>query len=49
MSEGIYILANDYVYDHLIALLNSIEANAAKEIPICIIPYDDNIKLFVRS
>jgi hypothetical protein len=40
-SLGIYTLANDVVYDQLIALVNSIEVNVSPEIPICIIPYDD--------
>jgi len=43
MIEGIYTLANDIVYDQLVALLNSIEANAGREIPICVIPYNDNL------
>jgi hypothetical protein len=42
--KGIYTLANDNVIDQLIALLNSIEANYSKTIPVCVIPYDDNIK-----
>lgn len=42
MTDGIYTLANDYVYDQLVALLNSIEANAG-DIPVCIIAYDDNL------
>lgn len=42
-SVGIYILANDVVYDQLIALVNSIEVNVSPEIPICIIPYDDRL------
>jgi hypothetical protein len=40
--DGICTLANDRVYDQLIALLNSIEVNAGKEIPVCVYPYDDN-------
>jgi hypothetical protein len=40
---GIYTLANDAVLDQLIALLNSIEANVAAQIPVCIIPYDDRL------
>ena len=44
MTNGIYILANDVVFDHLVALLNSLEVNGAKNIPVCIIPYDDNLK-----
>ncbi len=43
MQEGIYTLANDVVYDQLVALLNSIEANAGREIPVCIIPYDQQL------
>ncbi|MCU0547893.1 MAG: sugar transferase [Leptolyngbya sp. Prado105] len=41
--NGIYILANDYVYDQLVALLNSIETNISTTIPICILPYDDRL------
>ena len=40
--DGICTLANDRVYDQLIALLNSIEANAGEEIPVCIYPYNEN-------
>lgn len=40
---GIYTLANDNVYDQLVALLNSIESNVSSDIPICIIPFDDRI------
>ncbi|MBF2063328.1 MAG: sugar transferase [Calothrix sp. C42_A2020_038] len=43
MTDGIYILANDVVYDQLIALLNSIEVNAGAY-PICILPYDDKLE-----
>lgn len=46
--QGIYILANDVVYDQLIALLNSIEANVSTELPICIIPYDDRLEKVKR-
>jgi hypothetical protein len=42
-SRGIYTLANDVVFDQLVALLNSIEANVDATIPICIIPYDDRL------
>jgi hypothetical protein len=41
--NGIYILANDYVYHQLVALLNSIEVNVGQEMPVCIIPYDDRL------
>ncbi|MBZ8183301.1 Npun_R2821/Npun_R2822 family protein [Oscillatoria salina] len=44
-SQGIYTLANDNVYDQLVALLNSIEVNVSSQIPICIIPYDDRLEL----
>jgi hypothetical protein len=39
--DGICTLANDRVYDQVIALINSIEAIAGKDLPICIYPYDD--------
>ncbi|ALF53539.1 methionine synthase [Nostoc piscinale CENA21] len=41
MSRGIYIIANDKVTDHAIALLNSIRTYDA-DTPIVMIPYDDN-------
>ncbi|OUL21677.1 sugar transferase [Nostoc sp. T09] len=43
MSDGIYTLANDVVYDQLVALLNSIEANAGRKIPVCVIPYNEQL------
>lgn len=43
MVNGIYTLANDVVYDQLVALLNSIEANVSPDIPVCIIPYDSKL------
>jgi hypothetical protein len=48
MTDGIYTLANDAVYDQLVALLNSIEANAGKDFPVCVIAYDDRLER-VRS
>ncbi|NJO41462.1 MAG: sugar transferase [Cyanobacteria bacterium RU_5_0] len=42
MVDGIYTLANDGVYDQLIALLNSIEANAS-HLPVCVIAYDKRL------
>jgi len=45
MKNGIYTLANDRVYHQLVALLNSIEVNVGKEIPVCVIAYDDNLEL----
>jgi hypothetical protein len=44
MINGIYTLANDIVYDQLVALLNSIEINAGREIPVCVIPYDNRLE-----
>jgi hypothetical protein len=38
--NGICTLANDGVYDQLVALLNSIEVNAGQT-PVCVYPYDD--------
>jgi hypothetical protein len=38
--DGICTLANDLVYDQLVALLNSIEVNVGQEIPVCVYPYD---------
>lgn len=43
-SCGIYTLANDVVYDQLVALLNSIEVNISPDIPVCVIPYDDRLE-----
>lgn len=42
-SRGIYLLANDVVYDQLVALLNSIEVNVGNEIPVCVIPYNERL------
>ena len=44
MNKGIYTLANDVVYDHLVALLNSLEVNGAKDIPVYVIPYDNRLE-----
>ncbi len=44
-SRGLYTLANDTVYDQLVALLNSIEKNIGLDIPICVIPYNDSMDL----
>lgn len=41
MSRGIYIVANDRVTDHAIALLNSIRTYDS-ETPVVMLPYDDN-------
>ncbi|MGF1674139.1 MAG: Npun_R2821/Npun_R2822 family protein, partial [Rivularia sp. (in: cyanobacteria)] len=40
---GIYTLANDVVFDQLVALLNSIEANVGCDIPVCVIPFDNRL------
>lgn len=48
MTDGIYTVANDVVYNQLVALLNSIEVNVGKDIPVCVIAYDDRLDL-VRS
>ncbi len=44
MTKGIFTLANDVVYDQLVALLNSIEVNVGKDISVCIIPYDNRLE-----
>ena len=41
MTKGIYLVANDKVTDHTIALINSIRLHD-KETPIVMIPYDNN-------
>ena len=40
--NGICTLANDRVFDQLVALLNSIEAILGSDFPVCVYPYDDN-------
>ncbi|MGC1306310.1 MAG: Npun_R2821/Npun_R2822 family protein [Phormidesmis sp.] len=42
MANGVYILGNDVVFDQVIALINSLEQNVGADLPICIVPYDDN-------
>ncbi|MEM6449792.1 MAG: Npun_R2821/Npun_R2822 family protein [Cyanobacteria bacterium P01_D01_bin.105] len=42
MEKGVYILGNDVVFDQLLALVHSIEQNVDRNLPICIVPYDDN-------
>ncbi|MEG5060241.1 sugar transferase [Microcoleus sp. A2-C5] len=42
--NGICTLANDTVYDQLIALLNSIEVILGSNTPVCIYPFDDEIQ-----
>ncbi len=41
--NGICTLANDRVFDQLVALLNSIEANISRDMPVCIYPFDDQL------
>lgn len=43
MMDGICTLANDRVFDQLVALLNSIDANIGRDIPVCIYPFDDQL------
>lgn len=43
-NRGIYTLANDHLYDQVIALINSVRMNYDRNIPICIIPYDDKVE-----
>ncbi|MBD2456562.1 sugar transferase [Nostoc sp. FACHB-87] len=47
--DGICTLANDKVYDQLVALINSIEAIYGKEMPVCVYPYDDNIEQITQE
>jgi hypothetical protein len=42
--NGICTLANDYVFDQLVALLNSIDAILGRDIPVCIYPFDDQLQ-----
>ncbi|WP_293127539.1 Npun_R2821/Npun_R2822 family protein [Microcoleus sp. bin38.metabat.b11b12b14.051] len=42
--NGICTLANDTVYDQLIALLNSIEVILGLNIPVCIYPFDEQVQ-----
>lgn len=43
-SCGIYTLANDVVFDQLVAFLNSVEANVGSDMPVCVIPYDERLE-----
>ena len=42
--NGICTLANDIVYDQLIALLNSIEVILGSNTPVCIYPFDEQVQ-----
>ncbi|WP_353259662.1 Npun_R2821/Npun_R2822 family protein [Prochlorothrix hollandica] len=41
--DGICTLANDAIYDQLVALLNSIEVHAPG-MPVCVYPYNDQVE-----
>lgn len=50
--QGICTLANDIVYDQVVALLNSIDQVLGSDIPVCIYPFDDQLKKvsqFIKS
>ncbi|MEA5506583.1 glycosyltransferase [Halotia wernerae UHCC 0503] len=42
--NGICTLGNDYVFDQLVALLNSIDAILGAETPVCIYPFDEQMQ-----
>ncbi|GAB4134702.1 MAG: hypothetical protein Fur0046_06840 [Cyanobacteria bacterium J069] len=42
--DGIYTLANDVVCNQLVALLNSIEVHAGREMPVAVIAYDNRLE-----
>ena len=42
MTDGIYCLANDGVFDWMVALLASLRA-VAPDLPVVVIPYDDRV------
>ena len=50
--DGICTLANDVIFDQLVALINSIESILGVDFPICIYPYDERvekIKAYIAS
>lgn len=47
--DGICTLANDRVYEQLVALLNSIEAILGKNTPVCVYPYDNQTESIARE
>lgn len=47
--DGICTLANDRVYDQLIALLNSIEALLGDQMPVCVYPYNERTELIAAE
>ena len=44
MKNGIYTVANDVVYDQLVAFLNSVEVNTEEALHVCVIPYNHEIQ-----
>lgn len=42
--NGICTLGNDYVYDQLVALLNSIDEILGSDTPVCIYPFDEQVE-----
>ena len=42
--QGIYTLGNDVVYDQIVALLNSIDANSGSDTPVCVFPFDERLE-----
>lgn len=48
-SYGIYTLANDAVYDQLVALLNSIEVNVGQAVPVCVIPFNEQCDRVIQE
>lgn len=47
--NGIVTLANDRIFDQLVALLNSIEVIMGDSMPVCIYPYDDNTQKIAQE
>ncbi len=47
--NGICTLANDYVFDQLVALLNSIDVVLGVETPVCIYPFDDQTQRITQE
>ncbi|CEJ43617.1 Npun_R2821/Npun_R2822 family protein [Umezakia ovalisporum] len=47
--NGICTLANDSVFDQLVALLNSIDVFLGREIPVCIYPFDEQTQRITKE
>ncbi|MBK1987210.1 sugar transferase [Sphaerospermopsis aphanizomenoides BCCUSP55] len=47
--KGICTLGNDYVFDQLVALLNSIDVFLGSEIPVCIYPFDEQTQRIAQE